>query len=88
MFEKLFEEAEDFFPPQPTQPPDLLEGGVDIDGGKEGEEYEPLGGGVQPGGVMTKGSLPEGVIIWLKLVSLYYYMERERKIDTSKSKIF
>jgi hypothetical protein len=58
----LFEDTEDF-PPQPTQPPDLADGSVI---GDDGREYGPLGGVVgedQPGGVIMKGSLPFGVII-------------------------
>lgn len=58
-FEKLFDED---LEPHPTHPL-LPDGGAIGEDGSEGGEYEPLGGGVQPGGFMLKGSLPVGVII-------------------------
>ncbi|HEY6171687.1 MAG TPA: hypothetical protein VIX80_05460 [Candidatus Kapabacteria bacterium] len=56
--------------PQPTQPPDLVEGGV-IGDDEEGGITRPVGVdstlGPFPGigGLIRKGSLPEGIIIWL-----------------------
>jgi hypothetical protein len=63
--EKLFVDAEDF-PPHPLHPPE--DGGGAS--GEEGGENEPLGGGVQPGGVSVKGPGPVGVIILVQ--SLVY----------------